>query len=114
MADNSSHIRPNMALGHVYGNTKGKEGMKRFKDLNLITDEEWKEIFVCKKEFEPGDIVEYPGGCRGVWKVLCRAYELGDWEYVYVLQDIDNQHEAVGSSSLIQPIGTFTDDEDYK
>lgn len=69
IALNSSHKYPGMALGH---DTKGKEGMKRFKDLNLITDEEWKEIFVCKKEFEPGDIVEYPGGCRGVWKVLCR------------------------------------------
>lgn len=43
-----------------------------------------------------------------------RYYVVGDWEYVYVLQDIDNQHEVVGSSSFIHSIGTFTDDEGYK
>ena len=88
--------------------------MRRFKDTNSLTHAEWEEVFSFPKEFDIGDIVE----CRSVinpelfiWKVIeLMPYKKGD-DVVYKVKSLLNGTLACFSSTFLQPIGTFVDDE---
>lgn len=84
---------------------------------NEPTEEEWKAIFSYPKYFESGDIVEYGSS---VWEVEELQYEMPEYkpdgELVYRLKNLkgdDKGRIAWASSSLMAPLGTFVDTEEY-
>jgi hypothetical protein len=83
--------------------------MKKFKDKNL-TDTEWEEVFDYPKEFNTGDIVEWYGS---VWKIVeLMPYKKGI-DFVYKVKNLVTRELACFSSTFLQPIGTFVDDEPF-
>jgi len=90
--------------------------MKKYNDYNL-TDEEWEEVFVCPKEFKPGDIVEAPSALRKehgvVCKILHKAGNFGE-DIFYKVESLKTGQTGKASSSLISPIGTFIDDKEIR
>ncbi len=94
--------------------------MRRFKDFNL-TDEEWNEVFDYPKEFEPGDIVENnsAGGSSAghIWEVVEKMENhsrIHKEDFVYKLKNLNGGGIGAASSTCINHIGTFIDDEKYK
>lgn len=90
--------------------------MRRFNDLNL-TDEEWNEVFDYPKKFKTGDIVENSsagGSKKGhVWEVVEKMGNHGK-DFVYKLKNLNGGGIGAATSSLINHIGTFIDDETHK
>ena len=93
--------------------------MRKYDDFNL-TKEEWDEIFIYPKHFEPGDIVENSSaggseeGGNNVWEVVEASYTLINDDIVYLLKHLRNHKLGRASSTFILPIGTFIDDKPYK
>ena len=91
--------------------------MKKFNNTDGLTGKDWEEVFVYPKEFKKGDIVENSsaGGSDGghVWVVVGKTSVIGMSydDIVYELENINTKVHGFASSTMINIIGTFIDDD---